>query len=272
MFQAFVIVLREGFEAFLIVSIIVSYLRKIRQDWLLSAVGWGILISVAASAGLGFYMSKGVNEPLWEGVLGLVAAFFVTTLVITMWMQGRTMKSNMEKRLSAIASGASKKAIFAGVFLFTLFMITREGMETALMLIQVPRGEILLGAALGIFATAAFAWSWAHFSRFINVKLFFQVTGIFLLLFVVQILITSFHEFSETGLIPNSEGFHVATEPFSPDGIYGRWFSVFTVLACSAWLFGAWVRVSFLKAPVRAVAEKQVLVSGDLPTREPVLK
>ena len=272
MFQAFVIVLREGFEAFLIVSIIISYFRKIRQDWLLPAVGWGILVSVAASSALGFYMSKGVNEPLWEGVLGLVAAFFVTTLVITMWTQGRHMKSNMEKRLGDIASGVSKKAIFAGVFLFTVFMITREGMETALMLIQVPQGQIFAGTLLGVLAAAGFAWLWVRFSSFINVKLFFQVTGIFLLLFVVQILIYSVHEFSETGLIPNSETFHNATEPFSPDGLYGKWFSVLTVLACSAWLLAAWARNSFLKAPARVLAEAQEPVSGSQPTGESVLK
>lgn len=118
-------------------------------------------------------------------------------------------------------------------------------METALMLIQVPQSQILSGAVLGILATGIFCYLWVRFSRFINLKLFFQVTGIYLLLFVEQILIYSFHEFSETGLIPNSEAFHVATEPFSPDGLYGKWFPVFMVSACAVWLFAAWVTDSF---------------------------
>ena len=240
MFQAFVIVLREGFEAFLIVSIIVSYLRKIGHNWLLPAAYWGIAASVVASAVGGFWMSKGVNEPFWEGTLGLVAAVMVTTLVIQMWKQGRFVKQNMENRLRTIASQHSQRLVFMGVFLFTVFMITREGMETALMLIQVPQGKVIAGVLLGLLATTGFSCLWVRFSSLINVKLFFQVTGIFLLLFVAQILIYSFHEFAEAGLLPNSEVFHLATEPFSPTGIYGKWFSVVTVSVCAAWLLGAW--------------------------------
>ena len=236
MFQAFVIMLREGFEAFLIVSIIISYLKKINQDPLIPAVYWGIGVSLATSFVFGFLMTFGANQPLWEGVLGLVAAVMVTTLVIQMWKQGRYIKQNMEKKLSDIALKKSNRHMSLGVFLFTVFMITREGMETALMLIQVPQGRVIGGVLAGLLATAAFCYAWIRFSSLINVKLFFQVTGIFLLLFVAQILIYSFHEFSEAGLLPNSEALHIATEPFSPTGIYGRWFSVVTVAVCAAWL------------------------------------
>ena len=242
MFQAFVIVLREGFEAFLIVSIIVSYIKKTAQVWLLSAVGWGVALSVAASAALGFWMSQGINEPLWEGILGLVAAVMVTTLVIQMWTHGRFMRKNMEHRLASIARGHSRHWIYFGVFLFTLLMITREGMETALMLIQVPQGRILAGVSIGILAMLAFCWLWLHFSSKLNLKLFFEVTGLFLLLFVVQILIYSVHEFAESGIIPNSQVFHDATEPFSPTGIYGRWFSILTVVFCAAWILISWFK------------------------------
>lgn len=242
MLQAFVIVLREGFEAFLIVSVIVAYLKRTGQERLLPAAYKGIVVSVFLSVILGFVMSQGVNEPLWEGVLGLVAAVMVTTLVVQMWRQGRYMKQNMEKKLDAISAKDSAWASF-GVFLFTTLMISREGMETALMLIQVPKSEVFSGAALGLLATALFAWLWVRFSGRINLKLFFQVTGVYLLLFVVQILIYSFHEFSETGLIPNSEAFHNATEPFSPDGLYGKWFPMLMVGACALWLMaGGFVR------------------------------
>lgn len=245
MFQAFIIVLRESFEAFLIVSVVVSYLRKTNQNSLLPAAYWGIGVSILASAFLGFVMSKGVNEPLWEGILGLVAAVMVTTLVVQMWRHGRYLKQKMESRLGGITSQTSNRLAYFGVFLFTTLMITREGMETALMLIQVPQRHILSGAALGILATGVFCYLWVRFSRFINLKLFFQVTGIYLLLFVAQILIYSFHEFSETGLIPNSEAFHIATEPFSPDGLYGKWFPVLMISACATWLLFAWVKDCF---------------------------
>ncbi len=241
MFQAFVIVLREGFEAFLIVSIIVSYLKKVGQSLLLPAVWWGLVAALLASVGMGFVLAQGVNEPLWEGALGLVAAVFVTSLVIHMWRHGADEKKNMEKRLGEVARTSGSKEWF-GVFVFTLFMVVREGMETALMLIQVPQQHIFAGVLLGLLATAAYCYLWVKFSAHINVKLFFQVTGIFLLLFVAQILIYSFHEFAESGVIPNSQAFHDATEPFSPDGIYGRWFGPATVLICASWLVISWIQ------------------------------
>ena len=83
------------------------------------------------------------------------------------------------------------------------------------------------------------SWAWAHFGHRVNIKRFFQVTGLFLLLFTVQIVFYSIHEFSEAEMLPHSEAIHVATEPYSPVGVYGRWFSVVMVGACAAWLAGA---------------------------------
>jgi len=73
------------------------------------------------------------------------------------------------------------------------------------------------------------------------VKRFFQVTGIFLLLFMIQVGIYSFHEFAEAGLLPNSDFLHEATEKLSPDGLYGKWFSVVMVAVCGLWLFVGWL-------------------------------
>jgi high-affinity iron transporter len=114
-------------------------------------------------------------------------------------------------------------------------------METALMLLQVHGSEMLNGALLGLCAAGMFAWSWARFGHLINVRRFFQVTGIFLLLFMVQVGIYSFHEFSEAGLLPNSEVLHAATEKFSPDGLYGKWFSVVMISVCALWLLVGWL-------------------------------
>src|SRR5678809_1320871 len=94
---------------------------------------------------------------------------------------------------------------------------------------------------LGLLAAVAFAWGWARFGHLINVRRFFQVTGIFLLLFLIQVGIYSFHEFAEAGLLPNSDFLHEATEKFSPDGLYGNWFSVIMIAICLLWLLGAWL-------------------------------
>jgi high-affinity iron transporter len=242
MMQAFVIMLREGFEMFLIISIISSYLKRIGQNWLLPFVGWGILVSVGASVGLGFIIYQGVNTPLWEGIMGVVAAVLVASLVIHMWIEAASIKKKVEQKLDVLSSKPSRFFAATGVLLFNVFMISREGMETALMLIQVPEGRIFSGVALGLLATVIYCYLWLRFSQYINIKLFFQVTGIFLLLFVVQILIYAFHEFTEAGLFPNAEAWHVATEPFSPSGIYGQWFSIVSVGICAGWLVWAWLR------------------------------
>src|SRR5216683_7593622 len=262
MLNSFIIVLREGFESFLLVAVILSYLRKAGQKWLSSAVYAAILLALAASFGLAYVLKNGVddsvltgmlgvaiggyisqflaNESLREGVLGVVAIVMVGTLVIHMWRTGPKVQARIHHRLGAMSSRTSRLAAVGGVFLFTFLMITREGMETALMLMQV-REQLLTGALLGLCAAGLFAWGWSRFAHLINVRRFFQVTGIFLLLFMVQVGIYSFHEFSEAGLLPNSEVLHAATEKFSPDGVYGKWFSLVMIAFCALWLLGGWL-------------------------------
>ena len=262
MLNSFIIVLREGFESFLLVAVILSYLRKSDERWLSPAVYIAIALALAVSVGLGYLLNTGVdgavlegifgvtvggyinqffaNEALREGILGVVAIVMVGTLVVHMWRTGPKIQTRMRERLSAVSSKSSRVAAIAGVFLFTFLMITREGMETALLLMQVRDPRMINGAVLGIVAAGAFAWGWARFGHLINVRRFFQVTGIFLLLFMVQIAIYSFHEFAEAGLLPNSDMLHEATEKLSPDGLYGKWFSLIMIGACAAWLFFAW--------------------------------
>lgn len=233
MLQALIIVFREGFEAFLTVAIIVAYLKKTGRDVLRPAVWWGIAVSVVASFGLGYLLQR-INQPLWEGVLALVAAVLVASFVIHIWRIAPTMKRDMEARLEQRASGAWA---WVGVFVFTLFMITREGMETALMLIQVGRmPRFWIGCALGVAATASMSWLWAHYGHRINVKRFFQVTGLFLLLFTVQMVFYAVHEFSEAELFPNWQAIHDATEPYSADGAYSMHIMFGMVAICALWL------------------------------------
>jgi high-affinity iron transporter len=264
MLNSFIIVFREGFESFLLVAVILSYLRKSGQRWLTSAVYIAIALALSASAGLGYMLGQGVddatlerifgstvggyishflaNESLREGILGVVAIVMVGSLVVYMWRTGPKVQQRMRERLGTVSSRSSRIAAVAGVFIFTFLMITREGMETALMLLQVHSSEMLSGALLGLCAAGGFALAWAKFGHLINVKRFFQVTGIFLLLFMVQVGIYSFHEFSEAGLLPNSEALHAATEKFSPDGLYGKWFSVVMISVCALWLLFGWVK------------------------------
>lgn len=263
MMNAFIIVLREGFESFLLVAVILAYLRKSSQQWLNTPVYVAIGIALAASGGIGYLLYNGVeegtvtnifgetlgayvnqffaNEALREAVLGAIAVVMVGTLVIHMWRTGPKLQQNIRERLTAVSSNSSRIAAVLGVFLFTFLMITREGMETALLLMQVKDPNLIQGALLGLAAAVAFAIGWARFGHLINVKRFFQVTSIFLLLFMLQVAIYSFHEFTEAGILPNSEYLHYATEKYSPDGLYGKWFSPIMIGICALWLVGAWL-------------------------------
>jgi high-affinity iron transporter len=271
MLQSFIIVLREGFESFLLVAVIFSYLRKSGQRQLAPAVYWAITVALAVSGGLGyllFQMQTGHsdwieqhlgqtfagflgNEALREAILGVIAIVMVASLVVYMWRTGPKLKEKMEERLGEVSIRRSGWTAYLGVFLFTVLTISREGMETALMLLQVRSPRLISGALLGLGAAMAMAWAWGQFGHLINVKRFFQVTGIFLLLFMTQVAIFTFHEFAEAGLLPNSEALHTATEKFSPNGLYGQWFSVVMVSVCGVWLLGAWVIDRFrLRHPV----------------------
>jgi len=194
------------------------------------------------SWGLGNALAARGFDPLWEAILGLVAVVLVSTLVIQMWMHARHLKRETEQRLERISSKPSLSWAAVGVFGFTVLMVGREGVETALMLVQVRDPAFLTGVGLGLLGTALMAVLWIKASHLVNLRLFFQVTSVFLLLFLGQILLYSMHEFSEAGVIPHSEAFHAATEPFSPDGRYGKWFSLVTVAVCLGWFLIAWGR------------------------------
>jgi len=240
MFQAFIITLREGLEAFLIIAISLAYLRKSGRQQLIPAVHWGIGASILLSIGASILFQRASNQALWEGVLALTAAVLVASLIVHMWRHARTIKRDIEHRLSVSAAQVGIQAAL-GVFLFTLLMITREGMETALLMgTLVAQGSgainLLAGASLGVLAAAGMALLWSKYGHRVNLGLFFQVTAVFLAVFVVQLMIYGFHELTEANLFPGSEALHWATEPYGPDGIYGQYLSYGLVVLPMAWL------------------------------------
>ena len=85
MLEAFIITLREGLEAFLIIAISLAYLRKTGREVLIPAIHWGIGVSILLSIGLGILFQRASNQALWEGVLAIAAAVLVMTLIVHMW-------------------------------------------------------------------------------------------------------------------------------------------------------------------------------------------
>lgn len=239
MYQAFLITLREGLEAFLIIAISLAYLRKSQRSELIPAVHWGIAISVVLSIAAAWLFYQARNQALWEGVLALAAAVSVASLTVHMWRTAKRIKKDIEGRLHA-STMKTGGAAFAGVFLFTLLMITREGMETALLmgtlLFQIRAVDMVIGAIAGMALAAFVASLWSRYGHRVNLGLFFQVTAVFLMVFVVQLLIYGFHELTEANIFPYSEPLHIATEPYGPDGLYGKYLTYLLVLLPMGWL------------------------------------
>src|ERR1044072_5311343 len=126
MLNSFIIVMREGFESFLLVAVILAYLRKSGQKWLTTPVYVAIVLALAASAGLAYVLNSGVNdevvqnmfgatiggyisqffnnEALREAVLGAIAVVMVGTLGIHMWPTRPKIQQRMRERLSAVSS------------------------------------------------------------------------------------------------------------------------------------------------------------------------
>jgi len=244
--QGLTIALREGIESFLVVALTVLYLVRTGRRALLPAVWAGIGVSVLACSAAGYLLSKALAQSLWEGVLALVSALFVGSLLVYMKRVSSHLKSDIERRVEGAAAGTAKLGGFWGVFLFTVFMVTREGMETALLidsaLFQLKSTSVLAGLLVGLFAAVLIGFAWVRLGRRVNFKAILNVSSLFLALFLLQLVIAGFHELAEAGVWPNSPALHDATEAFGPDGKYGHWLAYALAAVPTAWLLVAWVR------------------------------
>ena len=249
--QILLVTLREGIEMFLIVAIAAAYLRKTGRAALLPAVAWGTGTAVLVSVLLGVFLAEVAVTPKWESLLALVAAVLVISMVIYMLRAAQEMRRHIGARLESAAQRADRAA-WIGVFLFVVLMITREGMETAFITAslfrQTDTAHFVWGALIGLSLAALLAWAWSRYGHRVDLGLFFRVTSIFLLLFAVQLLIYAFHEATEGNLLPIDNAYwHIATEPYGPEGEYGALLTYALVLVPAAWLAISAFKVHALK-------------------------
>jgi len=252
MSQILLVTLREGIEMFLIVAIAAAYLRKTGRAALLPAVGWGAAAAAGASLVLGVWLAEVAVLPKWESLLALVAALLVITMVIYMLSAAKQMRREIGARLEAATRRPGRAAWF-GVFLFVLLMITREGMETAFITASLFRQtETVLfvwGALAGLVLAATLAWTWSRYGHRVDLGLFFRVTSAFLLLFAVQLIVYAFHEATEANLLPIDNAYwHIATEPYGPEGQFGALLTYALVLVPAAWLALSALKSRFARA------------------------
>ncbi|HEV8610670.1 MAG TPA: FTR1 family protein [Thermoanaerobaculia bacterium] len=244
MWQGFTIALREGIESFLIVALTISYLKRTGRAALSRAVYAGIAVSVVACVAAGLLFSEAGKKPLWEGILALAAAALVGSLLVYMKRVSARMRSDMEHRIETRARAFSPRRAFWGVFVFTVLMIMREGLETALLVatafFQLHSASVTIGLGLGLVAAAAIAFAWSRLGRGVDLRGLLNVSAIFLALFLVQLVLYGVHELSEAGVLPNSQTVHDATEILGPDGRVGHLLAYLLAIVPTVWLAGLW--------------------------------
>jgi len=206
MLEAFIVTLREGVEAALIVGITLAYLTKIGRTDLRRSVFAALGAAFVGSVGVAILVSRfNLNQDIVEGWVMLVGAFFVITMIIFMMRTGKKMKGEIEGKLSALASTGSQ----IGVFVFVFLMILREGVETVLFLslVTLNSTELMsfLGTLLGVLAAIAFGVMFVKGSVRINLQKFFRVTTVILWFVAAQLVISGLHELSENGVLPSSK-------------------------------------------------------------------
>jgi FTR1 family protein len=206
MLQAFIITLREGVEAALIVGIVFAYLAKIGRDELKKTVYWAIGAAIAASVAGAIVMARlQFNTDIFEGWVMLAAAVFVVSMIWFMHRAARTMKGDIEAR---IAKFTGENVSQIGLFFFVFLLVLREGAETVLILSAVTLNSTELlsftGTLLGVAVAVVFGVLFVRGSVRINLKRFFRITTVILYFVAFQLVISGLHELSENGVLPSS--------------------------------------------------------------------
>ena len=205
MLQAFIITLREGVEASLIIGIIFAYLSKIGRPELKKTVFWALGSAIAASVAAAIVIARShVNTDVFEGWIMLAAAAFVISMIWFMHKTARTLKGHIEGKISQLVENTSK----LGLFFFVFLLVLREGVETVLILsaVSLNSSEILSfsGTVLGIAVSVVFGVLFIRGSVKINLQRFFRVTTVILYFVTFQLLLSGLHELSENGVLPSS--------------------------------------------------------------------
>ncbi len=214
MLAGFLLALREGIEAALIISIVLGMLKKMnRYDrapvvWL--GVGGAALLSVAAAIALGVAGAEfeGAAEQAFEGFTMLFAAAVLTWMIFWMQKQGRQIQKGLEADVREALSGGQTVALFSVAF----FAVLREGIELALFLTAVNfsapvvggEAPILgwLGGILGLIAAIVIGWLMYESAVKLNLRRFFQLTSIVLIFFAAGLIGHAVGEVNELGWIP----------------------------------------------------------------------
>jgi high-affinity iron transporter len=209
---AFVIALREGIEAALIVSIVLAYLKQLGRADRSRLVWWGTGLAVLLSAALGTLIFavgadfEGTAEQVFEGLVTLTAVGVLTWMIFWMRRQGAQIKSELQHKVdTALVAGGLALAALA------FFAVLREGVETALFLFAAAEGTAvegggvgaqLVGATLGLVLAVVLGVLLYRGGIRMNLRSFFKITGAILIVVAAGLFAYSVHELQEAGWFP----------------------------------------------------------------------
>jgi FTR1 family protein len=221
MAQALALTFREGIGAFMVVAVLLALLAR-AHDSLVKPVQWGVVASIGVSIGAAALFAGADNQALWEGVLALLGAASVAWLIVACRRIGRH-PGVRHGRLATVTA-----------FLVTVLLISRAGMEIALLLgtliAQVPDSDVLFGAQCGVALAIAMAWVWSRLARRASSLEIGRVGTAFLVVLFIHLLVDGVHEVAEAHVWPGMEGLHLVTGPYSSDGVFGQ-FAPYVLLA-----------------------------------------
>jgi high-affinity iron transporter len=259
---AFLIALREGVEASLVVGIILVYLSRTERTHLAKYVWGGVGAAAALSLAAAIALERfQISEDGFEGLLLLIASFFVVTMIIWMNRIARHLKKEIEQQVEKFAERAGSAAGW-GLGLFVFLMVVREGAELALILRAVEVSteglQIWIGTGVGIAAAVAVGLFFFKGTLKIPLQRFFAVTSAILILVAIQLAVTGLHELSEAQWIPSSRTEMALLGPIVRNELF---FFIFVFGAAALMIFREWQAVTHSKLASAATndAERRLL-------------
>jgi high-affinity iron transporter len=245
---AFLIALREGIEAALIISILLAYLTQIRASDRKHLVWWGTGLAIAVSVLVGTVIFaigaefEGEAEEVFEGLVTLTAVGVLTWMIFWMRRQGARVKSELQERVdSALLTGGFALAALAFV------AVLREGVETALFIFAAAKGTAvetggigaqLVGATLGLAVAVVLGVLLYRGGLRLNLRSFFRVTGLLLIVVAAGLFAYGLHELQEAGWLPMLAGtaFDISSTLPDDSGVGGILRAIFGYQANPTWL------------------------------------
>jgi len=209
MIPALLLALREGVEAALVVGIVLVYLNRIGRRELTRYVWTGVVAAVACSIVAAILLQRWqVSEDGFEGLLMLLAAVLVVTMIIWMNRIARRLRKEIEQRVDSFTQ-KSELAAGLGIGLFVFLMVLREGAELVVILraveLSVAGVQVWIGAGLGIALAVAVGLFFFEGTLKIPLGRFFAATSAILMVVAFQLVLTGLHELSEGKWIPSSK-------------------------------------------------------------------